>query len=290
MAHLQRLVESSQRLGPRLGRVRFIYTDLDGTLLGPGGSIFTAPDGSLTLEPARALLAALEAGLNLIPISGRNKWQLLDDVRMLGLRDYIAEAGCLIVHDRLSSEIPVIDEFPPGEGTIFERIEGSGAVELLAEAFPGMIEAHVPWTGNREYSHLLRGKVGVAEANELLSSLTLPIRLIDNGVIRPREHGLDPSIGEIHAYHLMPAGSSKARALLKDLEMRGAGREEAVAIGDSLSDLELSETVGTFFLVSNGARDGAIAEAAKSLTNVYVSEREMGLGWAEVVLAIVAAK
>ncbi len=288
MATLHRLVESSARLAPSLRRVRFVYSDLDGTLLGPGGSIFTAPGGDLTLEVAQALLAALDAGLEIIPVSGRNKWQLLDDVRLLGLRDYIAEAGCLIVHDRLATQIPVLDGYQEG-GSVFEGISRSGAIERLTEAFPDRIEAHTPWNGNRDCSHILRGNVDVQAANQLLAELKPDVRLVDNGIIHPRVHTLDPSIEQIHAYHLLPAGASKARALVRDLELRGAEPREAIAIGDSASDLQLAEAVGSFFLVRNATRDKAVLQSASELRNTYVTEKEMGLGWAEVIREVLGA-
>jgi len=276
-------------LAARLRAVRYVYTDLDGTLLGPGGSIFTSPGGGLTLDPAATLVAGLGAGLEVVPISGRNKWQLLGDVRLLGLDDYIAEAGCLIVRDRMKEEIPVAGGFGPGEGSVFDRILSSGALELLAREFPGRIEPHDPWNEDRDFSHVLRGNVNLARANSALTTLDLPISLIDNGIIHPRSHTL-AGVDEIHAYHLLPAGAGKAGALALDLSLRRATPAEAIAVGDSASDLELASHVEAFFLVANGARDESLAARAARLDNVYVTAGEMGLGWAEAVRSVLHAR
>jgi len=288
VAGLHHLEENSAALRSLIDRPVIIYTDLDGTLLGPGGSVFWDATGAPTLEPARALLDALNAGLSVVPVSGRNKLQLLNDVRILGLRDYIAEAGCLIVHDRLERQWRVIGDFPETDGTISDAIVAAGADELLFRAFPGRIEYHTPWTGQRECSLLLRGNVDLAEAQEALAPVELPLKLIDNGIIRPKNHTL-VGIETVHAYHLLPAASSKPAAVREDLALRSLTSSRAVAIGDSLSDLEIAGEVGAFFLVANALADEAIAEAAASLDNVFVTGGMMGLGWAEAVRAVLDA-
>lgn len=289
MASPPRIGESSERLASLLAQISIVYTDLDGTLLGPGGSVFFDAGGQPTLEPADALLDALNASLQVVPVSGRNKLQLLNDVRMLGLKDYIAEAGCLIIHNRMDEQWRCVGDFPETSGTICEAIVAEGADELLFAAFPGRIEYHTPWTGQRECSLLLRGNVDLSAAQQTLEPAELPLRLIDNGIIHPKNHTL-VGVEEIHAYHLLPAASSKPAAVRQDLELRSMGSSRAVAIGDSLSDLEIAGEVAAFFLVANALDDGAIAEAADSYDNVFVTSRPMGLGWAETVRAILDAK
>ncbi len=289
MAGPPTIEESRSALAVRLAAATIIYTDLDGTLLGPGGSIFTAADGTYTTEPSEALVAALRAGVEIVPVSGRNKHQLLDDVRILGLRDYIAEAGCLIVHERMEREWRCVGQFPGGHGSVYETIVSSGAAEILFDAFPGRIEYHTPWSGRRECSLIFRGGVDIAAAQEALAGVELPLKLIDNGIIRPRHHGL-VGVDEIHAYHLLPEASSKPGAVRKDLELRGMSAADAIAIGDSASDLELSGEVAAFFLVANGLADGALAAAAEARDNVFATKGAMGQGWAEVVRVLLSAR
>lgn len=292
MPSLPRIEQSSATLASPLSQIRLVYTDLDGTLLGPGGSVFRDAQGELTLEPARALLEAIEAGLEMVPVSGRNKFQLLDDVRMLGLQDFIAEAGCLIVHDRnVESPWACTGTFPAVDGTIHDAVVASGADRLLFEAFPRALEPHTPWTGMRECSLLLRGNVDLAAAQRVLdgsSEAQLPLRLIDNGIIHPRHHTL-LGVDEVHAYHLLPEESSKPAAVRRDLQLRHAGKHEAIAIGDSLSDLEIASEVGVFFLVANALDDDGVVVRAREHDNVFVTSGEMGLGWAEAVRVVIAA-
>jgi hydroxymethylpyrimidine pyrophosphatase-like HAD family hydrolase len=80
----------------RLPPVAVLYTDFDGTLLGPGGSLLSAPDGSPSLRAARALVEAREAGITVVPVSGRRYLTLGGDARLLGLSDLIAEAGTVV--------------------------------------------------------------------------------------------------------------------------------------------------------------------------------------------------
>ena len=54
-------------------------------------------------------------------------------------------------------------------------------------------------------------------------------------------------------YHLMPRGISKGAAIAWDLERRGLTPADAVAIGDSVSDLEMAPAVGRLWITANGA-------------------------------------
>ena len=46
--------------------IRCVYTDLDGTLLGRGASLFRDAGGAFTLLPARALEACHRAGVEVV--------------------------------------------------------------------------------------------------------------------------------------------------------------------------------------------------------------------------------
>ena len=92
---VRRLTEAGPDLDAALSKVDTLYTDLDGTLLGPGGCLFSTADGGRTLASAHALVDATAAGIDVVPVSGRNKYQLFDDCRILGLRHYVAEVGAL---------------------------------------------------------------------------------------------------------------------------------------------------------------------------------------------------
>src|SRR5205807_4105360 len=76
--------------------LRALYADLDGTLLGPGGSLYATPSG-LSDRGASALAELHRAGVDLVLVSGRTREQMREAGRILFARAAIAELGALIV-------------------------------------------------------------------------------------------------------------------------------------------------------------------------------------------------
>ena len=70
----------------------------------------------------------------------------------------------------------------------------------------------------------------------------------------------------MHAYHLIPAVASKARAVARHMQARGYAREECIAVGDSREDMDAAAVVGAFWLVANALeRDpGLAAEVSRA--------------------------
>lgn len=276
-----------------LARASVLYTDLDGTLLGRGGSILADENGTPTTVTAEAIAAVNAAELPVVMVSGRNAKQLMELARAVGWRDYLAELGAVRVTDRGREVAYELGEWPADaltdERTPYQTIEDMGAVRLLAEAFPGRIEYHTPYDLDRLATHILRGEIDAAEAQALLDTLPLPVRFVDNGLIHPPVHGLS-GVERIHAYHLVPAGVSKHAAIRTDLAHRGLAPADAIAIGDSLADLEMAEAVGLLVLVANALDQPAIAEAAARIPNAVVTDGRQGAGWAQLTRAWVGAR
>ena len=255
--------------------IRCVYTDLDGTLLGRGASLFRDAEGNFTLLPARALEACDRAGAEVVIKSGRRKAQVMEDARLLGQTSYIYEVGCGL---HIDGEDTFLGELKPQDGkTVWQQIEESGAPQMLLERYEGRLEPHAPWHHERQFSHLLRGLVDVDEANTLLPD---NLRLVDNGDISPKETllGLE---GPPHAYHLIPRGASKAEAVAAHMRARGYAREECIAVGDSVEDMGVAEHVERFFLVAN-------AKVAAAGDNVEVTEGANGEGFYEAVVRTLA--
>jgi phosphoglycolate phosphatase len=267
--------------------IRCVYTDMDGTLLGRDGSLFHDAEGRWTSLPARALEMCDRAGVEVVLKSGRRKAGVMVPARLLGMRSFIYEVGCALVVD--GEEEFLTDGFVPRDGkNVFELIEESGAIDLLFDAYPGRLEYHSPWHVGRDVSHLLRGAVDAGEANELLAERGHDrLRLVDNGVIP--ERGTLAIDDPVHAYHLMPRGGSKVRAVARHMQVRGYAREECVAVGDSREDLEVAQVVGRFFLVANAVEhDTDIRRAAARHGNVEVTEGRNGEGLYEAVVRSLA--
>jgi hydroxymethylpyrimidine pyrophosphatase-like HAD family hydrolase len=221
--------------------IKCVYTDLDGTLLGKGASLFRTAEGDFTLLAARALEACHRAGAEVVIKSGRRRAQVMEDARLLGQTSYIFEVGTGMVID---GELTFLTgDLQPRDGeTIHAQVEASGAPALLLERYSGLLEPHAPWHVDREVSHLFRGTIDPGEANELLAAEGHGnLRLVDNGEIEDR----------LHAYHLIPAVSSKAAAVSTHMRARGYAPEECIGVGDSREDLDVAAVVGRFFLVAN---------------------------------------
>jgi HAD superfamily hydrolase (TIGR01484 family) len=265
--------------------LRCVYTDLDGTLLGRGGSLFRDAGGEFSRAQARALEACHRVGAEVVIKSGRREAQVMEDARLMGQSAYIYEAGCAVVIDG-ERTLLTGDLVPDEDRTIAEQIRDAGVPELLFERFPRRLEYHSPWHSDRVLSHLFRGKVELEEANAVLAAHGHDeLRLLDNGAIgRPM-----PGLEITHAYHLVPREASKARAVRFHMDARGYGAQECIAIGDSVEDLAVAEVVGQFFVPANGPeRDPGIREAIADRPNVTITEGRMGDGFYEAVVGTLA--
>lgn len=266
--------------------LRCVYTDLDGTLLGRFGSLFRDAEGNFSMLQARALEACFRADVEVVIKSGRREPQVLEDARLIGQTAYIYEAGCAVMIDGEATVL--IGEFEPdGEKTVYETIVDRGVPDLLFGHFAPRLEYHAPWHTMRKHSHLFRGKIDVAEANEILEREGHgALKLIDNGAIVRQMDGVE---GRAHAYHLMPAAASKANAVGFHQRVRGYAPEECIAIGDSVEDLQVAPEVGRFFVPSNGPeRDPGLREAIAAVPNVTVTDGAMGDGVYEAIVSTLA--
>jgi hydroxymethylpyrimidine pyrophosphatase-like HAD family hydrolase len=270
--------------------LRCVYCDLDGTLLGPGGSLFAAPTGGTTMLGARAVEACHRADVELCVMTGRRQDSASANARMLGFQAYIFEIGAAFV---LDGEVHwLTGDWVPRDGeTIYERIDASGAPALLLEHFAGYLEYHDPWHRDRLVSHLMRGYVDVREADILLAEHGLSeLRLVDNGTVHRRSAALE-HLAQTHAYHLLPAGASKAGGVAAHMRARGYAPEECIAIGDSREDMAVAAHVDQFFLVANAAeRDPSIREALARHPNATMTEASYGEGVYEAIVSTLAQR
>ena len=270
--------------------LRCVYTDLDGTLYGKHGSLLRDAEGNFSMRQARALEACHRAGVEVVIMSGRREAQVLADARLMGQTAYIYEAGCGVSIDfeptlLVGGWAPSSDEDP----TPAERMLAAGIPDLLFERFGDRLEWHRPWHTDRRLSHLFRGSVDVEEANRVLAEHGHEdLRFLDNGAIGRR---MDSVEGSAHAYHLVPGGASKAKAVAFHMQARGYEPESCIAVGDSLEDLDAARAVGRFFVVANGpARDEAVRRALPEFPNATVTEGAMGDGFYEAVISTLARR
>ncbi len=254
--------------------LRALYVDLDGTLLGRGASLFHDGAGAFTLAGARVVERCHDAGVELVIYSGRREAQVMEDARLLGCRAYVFEAGAAVVDG--GERRWLTHPFLPGTATVWEQVAATGAPDRLLERFAGDLEPHAPWHLGRQVSHLFRGRVDEGEANALVAPDGL--RLVDNGaVVEHADRGW-------RAYHLVPAGVSKGRAVAEHAVARAYAREECIAVGDSREDLTAAEAVGTFWFVANAlAQDAALRALVGGRRDVRVAAAGHGEGVLEAI-------
>jgi hydroxymethylpyrimidine pyrophosphatase-like HAD family hydrolase len=268
---------------------RIVYTDLDGTMVGPRGSFWHTAQRDLTAGPATALLELHRAGVPLVLVSGRTPEQVVEAARIFAADGAIAELGATISWDagrglhRLTGELP-----PEFAGrTPMAVMAEVGIVEKLIAEHPGRLEWHAPWHATHSTDALLRGRVDPLAVDAWLAERGLGwLTLKDNGAIPATSRmTLDPDPLPPRVYHLMPRGISKGTAIAWDLERRGLSADDAVAIGDSVSDLEMAPAVGRLWITANGAAADGMTEHLAAVPNVTVTDAAMGEGWAQAVRA-----
>jgi HAD superfamily hydrolase (TIGR01484 family) len=253
-----------------------LYADVDGTLVGPGGSLFSTPSGASSRGVAIAALH--EAGVEIVLVSGRTRDQLREVARLVGAGAFVAELGAFVV-ERGEREV-VTTNFGAfrGAGAPFQAMARSGAGAFLLDRYEGRLEPHTPWAHQpREATMLFRGLVDEGEANDALARARYDwVCLRDNGRIKRTFATLD--VPEVRAYHVLPRSVSKASAVRIHREQRGVPVRETAAVGDSVSDLEMAAEVGAMALVAGEPPPGvALGES------VFVTHGDAVDGFAEAV-------
>lgn len=268
---------------------RILYTDLDGTMVGPRGSFWHTADRSLTATPATALLELHRAGVPLVLVSGRTSAQLLETGRVFAADGWIAELGSLVVWSGGRESHLLAGELPAEHAgrTPVDVLAELGVVEALTAEHPGRLEWHAPWHATHSADALLRGRVDTAAVDAWLADRGWGwLTLKDNGAVPATSRmTLAPAGLPPHVYHLMPRGVDKGAAIAWDLRRRGIDPSDAVAVGDSVSDLEMAPAVGRLWLTANGAAVDGVAQRLAAIGNATATDAPMGEGWAQAVLA-----
>ncbi len=267
------------------GVLRCVYVDLDGTMVGRGGSLFHDEEGAVSLMGARAIEAAHRAGVEIVPVSGRRRDTVREPARALGATAFSFEIGGGLVVD--GEDFWQTGEMQPADGrSVYDQMASRGVVDLLTHHFDGFLELHTPWHVGREVSVLFRGDVDVAVAQQLLADHgSSDLRLIDNGYVGglptggtgfqggPGESTLDAEVKFPRSYHLAPEAVSKAAAVDRHRRIREYDIADTISVGDSAEDVGMAAATGTFWLVGGAAeQDPAVTAARAEHDNVRVAE------------------
>lgn len=290
-----------------LAEVTHIYTDLDGTMLAPGGRLLTNHKGKPSLELAKALVKLKQAGIEVIIVTGRDAISSTEIMRVTDLTQFFAEMGCIVQqgYGQTAEKRYLLGEWSTdhfdqdydhgADISPREMIEKSGIVTHLLEKYKDKLEVHNLIGSHREVTVLLRGSVDTSPGGEietLFSGFELPLQLLDNGVIHPKDHGL-LSVDEVHIYHLTPKGTGKGAAVAWDMELKGLSPEQTVAIGDAEGDASMGAYTGSFVLVDNHKKSSPVAYTQSVVADphaLFTTSLPSADGWVEFAHAILSAQ
>jgi len=263
---------------------RVLYTDIDGTLVGPLGNFFWDDDRRWTLAAADALVRAHRAGLEIVALSGRRPQELTELGRLLGLSSWIAELGGVRVYERGMHVVHDTGGYA-GDDALIDVLRD--AMRDLLSEHVGRLAEHAPWNEGRHVSVMVRGVIDLDAADRWLKDRGMEwAHFVENGVIERRYDDL-PGVDEVHVYHLTPRGLSKRDAVLADQEFRGLDAAACAVIGDAASDLACADVVAHCFVVRNAVeKDRSLADAVRLVPNAVVTARGHGEGFADAVTAL----
>ena len=287
-------------LKERLARVRYVFTDLDGTMLAPGSCALADNDGNPSLDLVATLLDLKRAGVEVIPCSGRNRSMLHEDVRVLGLNSYIGEMGGLLMLDHKHNDWRYFTadmSFDEESGkTPHECIEETGVLDEFMSRWPGLLEFHNDMANGYKYREVtvgMRGEVPDEEALAIIEAAGAQLSWGDNGFLNyisaPTTLKLPEGVRG-RAFNLMPLGLNKRRGVERFCELRGIDREETLSIGDASSDFLMADATGLFFLVENGLKDPGAQAFLEGHENAYVTDGRIVTGWINAMRVLLAAK
>ncbi len=208
------------------------FLDLDGTLLGRGGSLVHDLEGRPSADATRALTRLHEAGVPVVLVSGRTSAGLHEPGRMVGASAVIPELGALDT-----------DLATSGGGTPHDAIAASGLPARLGDRAGGRLVADRSGPA-RVGTHLFRGALDEDLAAWVVAASAGRLRLIDNGSAEG---------DDVRAVHLAPAGAGKGPAASRAARRLGVDPGSCLAIGDGPDDLAMQDHIGWTALVANGA-------------------------------------
>lgn len=286
-------------LRERLARVRYVFTDLDGTMMGPNSTVLANASGEPSLDFVQTLIELKQASVAVVPTSGRNRAMMREDTRLLGLNAFISEMGGIVMTD-LSHDtweyFTAEMEYDPSCGlTPHEVIEQTGLCEAFITRYPGMLEYHNDMSAgykHREVTIGLRGEIPDEEAIALLDASGMALDWADNGFLNyisaPTTLELPEGVRG-RAFNVMPKGLNKGRGIERFCEIMGIPREETLGIGDAASDFLMADYTGSFIMVENGLKDPGAEEFLATHESAFVAPGRTVDAWVAGMRSLLAA-
>ena len=235
------------------------FIDIDGTLVGRGGSLFRDSTGQPTTAGISAYARLLELPLQTILISSRPEAEMLTLSRLFSAAGYVADFGAVI---RFGEERHLL-----GRADFRRQCEQDILPQLLRE-FDGYVEKHFPWYERLTFTVLLRGCRRLANRSYTAKALARwlsrkQLAISDNGATSRRDNLV---CSDVRIFHLRPPEVSKAHAVAWLRQEKKLS--QAFGIGDSPADLEFYPYCDVFFFA------GSTAELAYAQELTGISARD----------------
>ncbi|MEM7339690.1 MAG: HAD family hydrolase [Actinomycetota bacterium] len=251
-------IDSSHPSGGR-PPIRMIGTDLDGTLL--------ATDGTISARTVASVRAAVEAGVEVVPTTGRPKIVAADVLAALPFLRWWIFANGSVTWDNHTGEVV--------RGFFMEPDTARGIIDLVRAELPGVglalefpdeaiheagFEEIVPGADLpdpvvdvREHVHEPVQKVLVFDRNRTVDEL---FAAVTNAV----GESAVPSYSGLAFIELAAAAVTKASGLADMAADLGIDVSEVAVVGDNHNDLPMFDWAGRSFAMAN-ATDDALAAA-----------------------------
>jgi HAD superfamily hydrolase (TIGR01484 family) len=272
-----------EKIRKEIRDIKAVYSDCDGTLFNDKGSIINDAEGLYFFGAVSCLELLHSCNIDLVMISGRNRYQLKYNAQMLNLYNYIAELGAEVVYNR-GREVHRTynkENFRHDFTSLGEDFRN--VVRLMKNSFPSKIDCRPEWNKNRNTNILFLGEIDVEKANRILAENGFEDSMIMNNGPTSLYAAEFPDC-KTYFYNLMPKGVDKSKGVRTDREIRGFLKENCLALGDSAEDLKMADEVKFFFLMNNDIHEeDHIIKALPNYDNVFVTERKMNRGWEEVI-------
>jgi len=120
--------------------LRIIYTDLDGTLFNDQGCAIKDAEDRYYFDAVGLLPAIKQKGIDLVLVSGRDKYQLRYNAQMIGAKNYISELGSELIYDLGKTVRVTFDDKKYVYDLTYGGKDVIEIIELLMGEFPGRIE------------------------------------------------------------------------------------------------------------------------------------------------------
>lgn len=234
-------------IDPRGLDVRLVVCDMDGTLLTPGGEL---PEGFAAMREALR-----ERGVTFVPASGR---QLATLEQMFpGEETFVAENGSIVVHE--------------GRTIATSLVEPDVVREVISLARATTSDVGLVVCGVRSAYVERRDAPFLAEVEKYYASLEIvdDLTTVDDDVLKVAVFDFDDAeptaatmlggvarthqvvISSTHWVDVMHPGANKGVGLRALQDALSVARDQTVAFGDYLNDLELLDAAGLSFAMAN---------------------------------------